>query len=82
MSSKKVVIELKGNLVKFFSEELSDKIFTISCNAEFTVLDMLKLLKIPKERVALIRVNNLVSSLSSKPKEGDKVALYPFVCGG
>jgi len=82
MGNKNIIIELKGNLERFIGSSLGDKKFTISCANEFKIIDILKLLSIPKERIALVTINGKISSLEFNPNKGDRLVFYPPIGGG
>lgn len=82
MVNNNIIVELKGNLSRFSDKSLNKKVLKINSDTKFKVLDILKEMNIPKEYIALITLNDSVSSLNSELKDGDKIILYPPIGGG
>lgn len=78
----KIFLELKGvlkNKVKFLPSKEIRKIKLIGGER---VIDIFKIIDLPKENVALITINGKVCNLESILKENDRVVFYPPIGGG
>ena len=78
----RILINLKNYVSSVSNKNLNNKIININLKENSKVLNLIKEINIPKERISLITINNSVSSLDSKLKDGDKVVFYPPVGGG
>lgn len=78
----KVILKLFGRLkdISSFSDNRNN--ITITLNDGAKILDILDKIKIPKEHIALILINNKTSDFDSVLNEGDIVILYPPIAGG
>ena len=77
-----ITIELKGNLSRFICTDLKTKVFNINLIKKYKVYDILKIIGIPKEYIALITINSSACSLDTEVKNKDKVIFYPPIGGG
>ena len=77
-----IEVEPRSYLSEFIKENSNGKILKVSLEENAKILDVLKIIGIPKEKIHLIIINNMVSSIDSSLKDGDKVIFYPLLMGG
>jgi len=77
-----ITVELKTGLKNFLKNPDAGHNITMEIKENFRVIDVVILLGIPKEKIALITINKKTAGLDSELYSNDKVALYPPIGGG
>ncbi len=77
-----IEVEPRSYLSEFIKDSSNGKILKVSLEENAKILDVLKIIGIPQEKIHLIIINNMVSSIDSPLKDGDKVIFYPPLMGG
>lgn len=77
-----ITVEPKYYLSEFIKDSSNGKILKITLEENAKTLDVLEITGIPREKVNLVIINDVVSSFDSSLKDGDKVIFYPPIMGG
>lgn len=77
-----IEVEPRSYLSEFIDDSSNGKILKVSLEENAKILNVLKIIGIPKEKIHLVIINNTVSSIDSSLKDGDKVIFYPPLMGG
>ena len=77
-----IEVEPRSYLLDFIKDRSNGKILKISLEENARVLDVLKIIGVPQEKVHLVIINDTVSSIDSSLKDGDRVIFYPPLMGG
>ena len=79
-----VEVKLFGNF-RCYHPESEDKSKSFVCNLpkdNSTVENLISILKIPKEEVKIVFVNNIKVKLDDRLQDGDEVGIFPPIAGG
>ena len=77
-----IEVEPRSYLSEFIKDSSNGKILKVSLEENAKILDVLKIIGIPQEKIHLVIINDTVSSIDSSLKDGDKVIFYPLLMGG
>ena len=80
-----VWVRLHGSLPSHSAEEGADKgdgILVTFPREKANVKEVFARLHIPEKAVAFVAINGIKSAKDARLKDGDKLAVFPFVTGG
>ena len=77
-----IEVEPRSYLSEFIKDSSNGKILKVSLEENAKILDVLRIIGIPQEKIHLVIINDTVSSIDSSLKDGDRVIFYPPLMGG
>lgn len=79
----KVEIKLFGSFRAYHPEENSSQSFFLTLSEEEnSVEDVINKIKLPKDEVKIIFVNNVKVTMEKRLKDGDVLGIFPPIAGG
>lgn len=77
-----IEVKLLGNLKYYTEGEKKVHRLELDENEEISLEKVIEELKLPRDEINLILVNEEACELSSKIKKGDRVKILPVIAGG
>ncbi len=77
-----IEVVLFATLRKYHPDGVSSEPFAMEISPGTTVDDILKKLQIPPRESKQVFVNSIRQEKDYKPREGDRVAIFPPIAGG
>ncbi|MGB9885526.1 MAG: MoaD/ThiS family protein [Moorellales bacterium] len=76
-------VKLFATLRRYAPPAARDGEFTLEVPQErFTVADLLRLVRLPEQAVAVVMINGMVAPTSSPLEEGAEISVFPPLAGG